>query len=165
MTSGMRVAFDVRNEFQQLLAHLSWEQLRGHWISVELLRGYRAVRAVPGRIRQSIDVLRMLRAVRRRVIWICPRVPAGLLRRASGLVLTCAFIVIGMKMWPRDGESARAAMPAPLQNSSSVSQAGPSGPGLQANRPGPEGPASGNPKPSPIDVLAQRKSDLVKHQH
>jgi hypothetical protein len=160
----MRLAFDIRSEFHQLLGHLTREQLRAHWMTVEVQRAYRTLRSAAVRLWNEIDFSKALRGTTRRVVWMCPRIPSSVMRRFSGFVLSCAFVVIGIKMWPKDGETATAAVPSLHQTTSSPQQAGPSGPGLPRNQPRPDGPPLTNSRPAPVDLLAQRKADLVRAQ-
>jgi hypothetical protein len=162
----MRLAFDVRSEWRQLLSHLRWQKLAGHSLAREVRRGYRSVvhsvRALPS----QIDAIGRLRRAKRRVVWACPRVPVRLVGGFSGFMLLCLFIGTGMRMWPSNTDTATAAVsvPAVVPAAPDAIQAGPPGPGPAADRPGPQVPAWPAPRPSVADEPGQRRAALVQAQ-
>jgi hypothetical protein len=147
---------------------MQWTQ---HWLVIELRRSYRSLLNAPAQIWSATRPTRILRGMVRRVVWVSPRIPTGLVRRFGGPVLLCAFIAAGMRYWPKDSDAATAAVQThaaiPNQVPAPPSQVpGTLAPPAQAG-PSMSGASKASTTPAPrttAELIAQRKANLARAQ-
>jgi hypothetical protein len=158
----MKLAFDVRLEWEQLWARLNRRAGPEHWLTIELQRSVRGSLDALAGFWRGIDVCAALRVVRRRIVWGLPRVNVRLLCELITLGLVASLLTRGMRTGPVELEMAKGAVPmhVPVQVDHPKAQAAIEPP------PAPPKPAVEAPprRLSAAEILAQRKADLVEAQ-
>jgi hypothetical protein len=160
----MRLAFDVRAEWRQLMGHFGSQQLSNHWLAGELRQTWCAVQTIAAGIWRGIDVRRAALGARRRLLWVSPRVNPSHVRKLCGIVLVGLIVASASRTW-RDTWSATAAVPAPpLSADASAADHGSQTPPLTSRQRDRQSPPRPPPVLSPADELALRKAALVQAQ-